>query len=172
MTNGRDKDLTLLAWGLVIWGFLLTFVVPPIMPFAFIAAGYFGLLRDPLGVLPDTPDHAAPLQKGLLAAAILPAVLLDKYFDKPSQPTSHRGRQYVNRCWSCKSPIDSSIHSRCTICGWYHCGNCGACARECSGRRKPHHTRRKSEDREVWWDEPPPQGGCQLDDGSWYDPHD
>jgi hypothetical protein len=172
LTSTRDKDLTFLAWGLVAWGFVLAIVVPPMMLIGLMGAGYFGLLRDPLGVLPDSPDDADPLLKGLLAAAIIPAVLLDKYFNKPSQPTSHRGRPYVNRCWSCKSSIDSSVHSRCTVCGWYHCGKCGACARECSGREEPQYTSRVPEDRDVWWDEPPPQGGCQLDDGSWYDPHD
>ena len=38
---------------------------------------------------------------------------------------------YENRCWRCHTPISSLKHSRCPACGWYRCGECGACAKDC-----------------------------------------
>ena len=42
--------------------------------------------------------------------------------------------RYQNRCWSCKSPIDSNYCDRCDNCGWYIRNNCLSCSVERSKR--------------------------------------
>lgn len=39
-------------------------------------------------------------------------------------------RKYVNHCWKCKSYIDEN-NSRCYVCGWFICSNCGSCMEGC-----------------------------------------
>ena len=36
--------------------------------------------------------------------------------------------KYVNVCWKCRDPIDSSFCLRCSFCGWFICETCGACS--------------------------------------------
>ena len=110
----------------------------------------------------------------ILLVAILAEFLGSAAKGVAGQPSRSSGRTYENRCWRCKTRISSQLHDRCTRCGWYHCGSCGACKEGCGsvhagglapGPRRPQPVRE-----EKWWDDPPPQGGSQLDDGSWYDP--
>lgn len=34
---------------------------------------------------------------------------------------------YLNRCWNCKTGIDSSINVRCDYCNLFICAHCGRC---------------------------------------------
>jgi hypothetical protein len=41
-------------------------------------------------------------------------------------------KKYENICWRCYSHISSDELKRCLECGWYICGNCGSCKRDCN----------------------------------------
>jgi hypothetical protein len=40
--------------------------------------------------------------------------------------------KYENVCWYCLDSISSTIQTRCSVCGWYICSNCGSCKRDCN----------------------------------------
>lgn len=44
--------------------------------------------------------------------------------------------EYINHCWKCGGPIDSSKNRQCEFCGWYICNKCGACSYECFHTKK------------------------------------
>jgi hypothetical protein len=44
---------------------------------------------------------------------------------------------YENVCWRCDSPISSTIHVRCKVCGWYICRKCGSCSPVCNKTYNP-----------------------------------
>lgn len=63
---------------------------------------------------------------------IISAIFLIAVSVFPTKINTAGAYAYQNHCWRCGQSINSNVNTKCVICSWYICKNCGACKSGCS----------------------------------------
>lgn len=75
---------------------------------------------------------ASTLEESNIIFSLIGVLIVGAYFysnesslknNKNNKTPNH----YMNHCWNCNQDIDSDRDIKCSICGWYICGECKSC---------------------------------------------